>query len=121
MPMLVRAGSIRTVATSPAASSRSSVARSLNSATRVVCRGSTGAPTLPAQGLAPRPGDDEGLVHAAVIAVAEHQDLRPAGELPREPDGPPVGVGRGEREAPARRSEAPGKVGGHPAGVLGRQ
>jgi hypothetical protein len=47
MPMLVMAGSISTAATSPWASSRSSAAKSLNSATRVVSVTSTGAPVLP--------------------------------------------------------------------------
>jgi hypothetical protein len=47
MPMLVMAGSISTAATSRWASSRSSPAMSLNSATRVVWVGSTGAPVLP--------------------------------------------------------------------------
>jgi hypothetical protein len=47
MPMLVRAGSISTAATSPCASWRSSPARSLNSATRLVIVTSTGSPTLP--------------------------------------------------------------------------
>ena len=51
--MLVRAGSISTAATSPAASSRSRPARSLNSVTRVVVTGSTGAPTLPGRDLGP--------------------------------------------------------------------
>jgi len=53
IPMLVSAGSISTTATSPAASSRSSAARSLNSTTRVVSVGSTGAPTLPGRDCGP--------------------------------------------------------------------
>ncbi len=45
--MLVIAGSHRTQATSPSASSRSSAGRSLNSTTRVVSAGSTAGPMLP--------------------------------------------------------------------------
>ncbi len=51
--MLVSAGSISTAATSPWASSRSSAPASLNSATRLVSRGSTGGPTLSARACGP--------------------------------------------------------------------
>ncbi len=50
MPMLVRAGSVSTQATSPSPSARSSAAGSLNSTTRVVVAGSTGGPTFPSRG-----------------------------------------------------------------------
>jgi hypothetical protein len=49
MPMFVSAGSMSTAATSRCASSRSSAAVSLNSTTRVVTDGSTGAPTFPSR------------------------------------------------------------------------
>ena len=49
IPMLVRAGSISTQATSPWASASSTVSISLNSAARVVLAGSTIGPTLPSR------------------------------------------------------------------------
>jgi hypothetical protein len=49
IPMLVRAGSISTHATSPLPSAASTESMSLNSATRVVVAGSTAGPTLPAR------------------------------------------------------------------------
>ena len=63
----------------------------------------------------------EGLVHRAVVAPVEHQDLRPAGEIPRDPKDETVSVGGGERQLPQRQPEATGKLACHPDGVLGGQ
>ena len=92
-------------ATSPWASARSTEARSLNSATRVVTVGSTGGPTLPGRLTAAPSGPitHERLVDAAVVAVGEHEDLRPSGDQSRQPDRPPIRVGRGQRERPERQ------------------
>ena len=65
--------------------------------------------------------DGEGLVHAAVVAVGEHQDPGSAGDLPGQPDRPPVGVGRRQRERPQRQAEPAGQLRADPLGVLGRQ
>src|SRR5665647_370894 len=46
------------------------------------------------------------------------QDLGPTGQGPRETDRPSVGVGGGQREAPAFQPETPGELGAHPLGVL---
>jgi hypothetical protein len=79
-------------------------ARSLNSATRLVSVTSQGAPTLPSRARpAVRADDDERLVDRAVVAVAVDQDLGAAGDRAQQPDRPAVGVGRGQREAPAGR------------------
>ena len=61
--------------------------------------------------------DDERLVDAAVVAVAEYGDLRPPGELPGQPDRPAVGVGGRQREAPVGHAEAPGELGPNPGRV----
>ena len=39
----------------------------------------------------------------------------------RQPDGPAVGVGGGQREAPERQPEPAGQLGADPGRVLGRQ
>ena len=120
--MLVSAGSISTAATSPWASSRSRPSRSLNSATRLVCVTSYGAPTLPSRLRAHRRTDhDQRLVHRPVVAVAVDEDPRPAGDRADDPDRPPVGVRGGQREAPRGQPEPAGQVGADPLGVLGRQ
>ena len=74
-----------------------------------------------AHALTVRADHDQRLVHAAVVAVAVEQDLGPTGQRPRQPDGPPVGVGGGQREAPAFEPEPAGELGAHPLGVLGGQ
>lgn len=54
-----------------------------------------------------RPRQRERLIDAAVTAPREHEDLRPAGHVPRQADRPAVRVGRGRvndhREGPKRR------------------
>ena len=67
------------------------------------------------------PADDERLVDGAVVAPAVEQDLRSSGHGAAEPDGPAVGVGGGEGEAPARHTEASGQLRGDGARVLGGQ
>ena len=121
--MLVSAGSASTTAISPPDSARSSAATSLNSTATVVAAGSTGGPTLPvaARRSAAGPATRERLVDRAVVAVAVDEHLRPPGDLPREPQGGAVGVGRGEREQPARHREAARQLLGDPDRVLGRE
>ena len=63
----------------------------------------------------------EGLVDRAVVAPVVHEHLRPAGRRAREPDREPIGVGRGERELPARKPEAPRHLLTDPDRVLGRE
>ena len=75
----------------------------------------------PAHALTVRADHDQRLVDAAVVAVAVEQDLWPAGQRPHQADGPAVGVGGGQREAPALEPEAAGELGPHPFGVLGGQ
>ena len=120
--MLVSAGSVSTQATSPWASSASSAARSLNSTTRVVSAIGTGGPTLPTRG-AGRAVDQrrDGLVDAAVVAVVEDEDLRPAGDLAADPQDEAVGVGRREAELPVAEAEAAAHLLADRAGVLARQ
>src|SRR6185312_2698635 len=97
-------GSISTAATSPWASAFSSASASLYSTTRVVSLSGTGAPTLPSRATASPAGPGEGLVHAAVVAPGVHEHLRAPGDRPRQPDGPAVGVGGGQRERPLAHS-----------------
>ena len=52
----------------------------------------------------------ERLVDRAVVAPVEDEDLRPAGDVPREPDREAVRVGRGERELPARQRRSAGSA-----------
>ena len=66
-------------------------------------------------------GDDERLVDGAVVAVAVHEDPWTAGDRSAQPEGPAVGVGGGQREAPPRRAEAARQLGSDNLGVLGRQ
>ncbi len=75
----------------------------------------------PAHGRAVRTGQGEGLVDAAVVAVPEDEDLAAAGDEAGKAHRPPVGVGGGEGEAPARHREAPGQLGGDPLRVGSRQ
>ncbi len=75
----------------------------------------------PRLGLAVRPRQREGLVDRAVVAVGEDEDLRLPGREAGQPHRPPVRVGRGEREAPQRHTEAPRQLGADPLGVLRRQ
>jgi len=61
--------------------------------TRVVSVGFAGGPTLPARVRPSHRADDgEGLVDAAVIAVGDDKDHRPAGDQAGQADGPSVGV-----------------------------
>src|SRR5215218_5650360 len=64
---------------------------------------------------------DQALVDGAVVAVVEHQDLGPAGDQAGQPDGPAVGVGGGQAEAPAGHPEAAGQLGPDPGRVGGGQ
>ena len=63
----------------------------------------------------------ERLVHRSVVAPVEDQDLRPPGEVARQPDGETIRVGRGERGLPVRETETAGELLAQPHGVLGRQ
>ena len=63
----------------------------------------------------------EGLVDGAVVAPVEDQQLRPLGDMPREPDREPVRVRRRQRELPAGESEAARQLAAHDEGVLARQ
>src|ERR1035438_1767660 len=106
MPMLVMAGSASTQATVPSASAFATASRSLNS-TAIVDpvgkrfrhgiqivelhrdRGDRGIDrrshvAFPGYRGAVVVTDRERLVHRAVIAVAEHQDLGASGDLPRD-------------------------------------
>ena len=122
MPMFVSAGSVSTTATSPWASSRSSWSRSLNSATRLVERRVDRRADVARRATRPLRGrDGEGLVDAAVVAVAEHEHLRAPGEVPGEADRPPVGVGGAQREAPPLDAEPPGELVGDEGRLLGRE
>ncbi len=75
------------------------------------------------------PGDDpavgrdpgEGLVDRAVVVVVVDEDLRPARDVPGEPDREPVGVGRRERELPVPEPEPPAELVGGDDRVLGGQ
>ena len=57
-----------------------------------------------------RTDDDEDLVDRAVVAPGVDQDLGSLGDLPDEPDRPPVRVGRGEGERPQREPETAGRA-----------
>ena len=82
--------------------------RSLNSTTLVVTAGSTGGPMLPGRGPGCSVGvkRDEGLIHRAVIAPVEDQNLGASCDLPRQADGESVRVGGGERELPVGQAES---------------
>src|SRR3954451_4406835 len=100
--MLVIAGSAKTHATSPGARARSSASRSVNSTARVVWAGSTGGPTFPSrERVLPWPSA--------------------TGDLAREPERSPVGVGGRQREQPARHPEAAAQLLPYPRRVLGRK
>jgi hypothetical protein len=60
----------------------------------------------------------ERLVDGAVVAPVEDEDLRPCRELPREPDREPIRIRGGERELPARQSEATSELFADPEGIL---
>ena len=129
IPMFVIAGSMSTAATSPDARAASSAGTSLNGTTTVVASSGTGAPMLPRRETT-RPSsssDRIGLVDGAVVAVVDHEHLGTTGRLPRVPQHVPVGVGRRQRELPARQAEpfreqpgGDGRVGGreHEGGAL---
>ena len=67
------------------------------------CRG---AATTPPVGVERR----ERLVDRAVVAVVVDDDLRSAGDMPRQADREPVRVGRGERELPATAGRSGGSA-----------
>ena len=52
----------------------------------------------------------EGLVHGAVVAVVEDEDLPALGDLSREADDEPVGVRGRDRELPVRQAEPPSEL-----------
>ena len=105
--MFVSAGSASTQATSPCASSRSSASTSFHSTTRVVSASGDRRPDVAlARDDAAVLERRERLVDRAVVAPVEDEDLRPPGELAREPDREAVRVGRGQRELPARRGRS---------------
>ena len=60
----------------------------------------------------------ERLVDGPVVTPVEDEDLRPARELPREPDRETICVGRSERELPARQPETAGELLSDPERVL---
>ena len=95
----------------------------MNSTATVVSAGSTGGPMFARAGYraAARLAYRERLVHRAVVAVAEHEDLLPPGELAGDAQCRPVGVGCAEREQPAGQREPAAQFLSHPDGVLGRQ
>ena len=120
MPILVRAGSARTQATSPGARAASSAGDVVElhhpgGEGGVHLRPQVGIPPAGGAGLV---GGHEGLVDAAVIAPVEDQDLGAAGEMPGDAEREAVCVGGRERELPERESEAPGELRRHPDGVL---
>ena len=63
----------------------------------------------------------ERLVDGAVIAPVEDEHLGPRGDASREPDREPVRVRRGQRELPARDTEAACQLLAHGQRVLARQ
>ena len=83
---------------------------------RVHLRADVGFPQF---GLAVRTHGRERFVHRAVVAPVEHQDLGPAGEIPRDPQDEAVGVRGGESQLPQRQPEAALELAGHPDGVRG--
>jgi hypothetical protein len=93
----------------------------LNSATREVTVTSTGSPTFagPAHALTVGANHDQRLIHAAAVAVAVEQDLGSIRHRAHQADGPSVGVGGAQREAPPFEPEPAGQLGTHPLGVLG--
>ena len=120
--MFVSAGSISNAATSPWSSARSSASRSLNGTTRVVSAGSTCGPIAPGR-LTTRPASDRGspgLVDRAVVAPVHHRDLRPAGEMPGEPQHEPVGIGGRHGHLPLGQPETACQFAAHPRRVLRR-
>ena len=120
MPMLVSAGSVRMAATSPWASASSTAARSFHVTDRVVRSRSTGGRRCRAAlRCAVRPGQGEGLVDGAVVAVREDQHLGSTGGQPGQPDRPAVGVGGAQGEGPERQAEPARQLGAHPLRVLG--
>ena len=84
--------------------------------------GSTGAPMLPSRGSTPPSIErHHRLVDAAVVAVVVDEDLRPAGDLARDPDHEPVRVRGRERELPLAQAEASLHLLADRDRVLGRQ
>ncbi len=79
---------------------------SLNSTTRANCVRSFGCPSSPGRltGL-PSTEAQVGLVHRAVVAAVEDEDLRASGDGARHPQCEPVRVGRGGRDLPVRQPE----------------
>ena len=122
MPMFVRAGSARTQATSPGASACSSASASFHWTTFVV------SARIDRRADVARSGDDavaverrERLVDGAVVAVVEDEDLRPLGDLAREPDREAVRIRRREGELPAAQPEAARQLLGRRDRVLARE
>ena len=112
MPMLVSAGSMSTAATSPRASAASSAGTSLNGTTTVVCverhgRADVAAPRRPRRRR--RRGSRRPRRRCRGSSGRCTRILRPAGHLARVADEAAVGVGRRERELPARHAEALGQ------------
>ena len=56
-----------------------------------------------------------------MVAPVENEDLRPAGELPGEPDREAIRVGRRQRELPAREAEAARQLAPDPERILARE
>jgi hypothetical protein len=52
---------------------------------------------------------DEGVIHSAVVAAVEHEDLGPAGDGAGDAECKAVGVGRGGGDLPAEGAEAVGQ------------
>ena len=107
--MFVSAGSASTHATSPCASARSSASASFHSTTRVVSSSGDRRAEIAfaLHDASVRVERCERLVDGSVVAPVEDEHLRPAGDVPREPDREPVRIGCGQRELPPLDPESP--------------
>jgi hypothetical protein len=114
MPMFVMAGSASTQATSPGARARSSACRDRGiHGWAHVSRTSRDAPVVAQR--------CERLVHGAVVAPVEDEDLGSSRDRPRETKREAVGVGRCERHLPIGQPKTTLKLLAHPKRVFGGQ
>ena len=123
MPTLVITGSASTQATSPADEGlfeRGQIVE-LNDArrNRGIYRRPNVARTRPRDPILLQ--DDERFVDRAVVAPVEDQDLGLTGDLPRQANAKPVGIGRGQGELPERQAEALLQIFRYENGVFGGQ
>lgn len=72
-------------------------------------------------GLAVLVGDDESFINGAVVAPIVHEDLRPPGQMPSQPQNETIRVGCADGKLPFRQTEASGQFLTHPSCVDARK